>query len=101
MPIRRTEPRSGDDRVGNQGRFRNIVGGIVSPLLSNILLTPFDCEMRRRGFRLTRYADDWVITCHTRAEACRVLAEATRILQALGVTLNVEKTRIVHVTTGF
>jgi RNA-directed DNA polymerase len=76
-------------------------GGIVSPLLSNILLTPFDCEMRRRGSRLTRYADDWVITCHTRAEACRVLAEATRILRALGVTLNVEKTRIVHVTTGF
>jgi RNA-directed DNA polymerase len=33
-------------------------GGIVSPLLSNILLTPFDREMRRRGFRLTRYADD-------------------------------------------
>ena len=57
--------------------------------------------MRRRGFRLTRYADDWVVTCHTRAEACRVLAEATQILRALGVTLNVEKTRIVHVTTGF
>ena len=68
-------------------------GGIVSPLWSNILLTPFDCEMRRRGFRLTRYADDWVVTCHTRAEACRVLAEATQILRALGVTLNVEKTR--------
>ena len=27
-------------------------GGIVSPLLSNILLTPFDWEMRRRGYRL-------------------------------------------------
>src|SRR5262249_53391815 len=40
-------------------------------------------------------------TCHTRAEACRVLAEATKILKTLGVTLNVEKTRIVHVTTGF
>src|SRR6478672_625265 len=76
-------------------------GGIVSPLLSNILLTPFDREMRRRGYRLTRYADDWVVTCHTRAEACRVLAEATKILKALGVTLNVEKTRIVHVTRGF
>ena len=59
-------------------------GGIVSPLLSNILLTPFDCEMRRRGFRLTRYADDWVVTCHTRAEACRVLAEATQILKSAG-----------------
>ena len=76
-------------------------GGIVSPLLSNILLTPFDREMRRRGFRLTRYADDWVVTCHTRAEACRVLAEATKVLETLGVTLNVEKTRIVHVATGF
>ena len=33
-------------------------GGVVSPLLSNILLTPFDQEMRRRGYQLTRCADD-------------------------------------------
>ncbi|MEW5749046.1 MAG: reverse transcriptase domain-containing protein [Candidatus Thermoplasmatota archaeon] len=33
-------------------------GGVISPLLSNILLTPFDREMRRKGYRLTRYADD-------------------------------------------
>jgi len=33
-------------------------GGVISPLLSNILLTPFDCEMRKEGYRLTRYADD-------------------------------------------
>ena len=38
-------------------------GGVISPLLSNILLTPFDREMRRKGYRLTRYADDWVVTC--------------------------------------
>ena len=38
-------------------------GGVVSPLLSNILLTPFDREMRRKGYQLTRYADDWVVTC--------------------------------------
>jgi hypothetical protein len=30
-----------------------------------------------------------------------VLAEATKILSTLGVTLNAEKTRIVHVTQGF
>jgi RNA-directed DNA polymerase len=76
-------------------------GGIVSPLLSNILLTPFDREMRRRGYRLTRYADDWVVTCHTRAEAQRALAEATALLKTLGVTLNADKTRIVHVQVGF
>ena len=44
-------------------------GGVVSPILSNVLLTPFDCEMRHRGYRLTRYADDWVVTCRTRREA--------------------------------
>jgi len=76
-------------------------GGVVSPLLSNVLLTPFDREMRRRGYGLTRYADDWVVTCRSRAEARRVLAEATKILKALGVTLNQEKTRIVHVRHGF
>ena len=26
-------------------------GGVASPLLSNVLLTPFDKEMRRRGYR--------------------------------------------------
>src|SRR5207302_4115974 len=45
------------------------VRGVVSPLLSNILLTPFDREMRLRGYQLTRYADDWVITCKSAAEA--------------------------------
>ena len=30
-----------------------------------------------------------------------MLAEATKILKSLGVTLNVEKTRIVHVRLGF
>jgi group II intron reverse transcriptase/maturase len=76
-------------------------GGVVSPILSNVLLTPFDREMRQRGYRLTRYADDWVVTCRTKLEAQKVLVEAQKILTTLGVTLNVEKTRIVHVTHGF
>jgi RNA-directed DNA polymerase len=76
-------------------------GGVISPLLSNILLTPFDCEMRRRGYRLTRYADDWVVTCKTRKEAEEAVAVAKRILKELGVTLHAEKTRVVHVRGGF
>ena len=31
-------------------------GGVISPLLSNVLLTPFDLAMGRRGFRLR---DTW------------------------------------------
>jgi RNA-directed DNA polymerase len=76
-------------------------GGVISPMLSNILLTPFDKEMRHQGYRLTRWADDWVVTCRTRAEAERALVRAAKILDRLGVTLNREKTRIVHITHGF
>lgn len=76
-------------------------GGVFSPLASNVLLTPFDREMRRKGYRLTRYADDWLVTCSTRAEAQAALDFATKVLSQLGVTLNKEKTRIVHVRRGF
>jgi RNA-directed DNA polymerase len=77
------------------------VRGVVSPLLSNILLTPFDQEMRRKGYQLTRYADDWVVTCQSAAEARAAVAAALRILNELGVQLHPQKTRIVHVRQGF
>jgi len=47
-------------------------GGVVSPTLSNILLTPFDREMRLRGYQLTRYADD----CAPRAQKAERLSSA-------------------------
>jgi hypothetical protein len=52
-------------RFGERGRETRLVRARqvrsaptpFSPLLSNILLTPFDREMRGRGYQLTRYAD--------------------------------------------
>jgi group II intron reverse transcriptase/maturase len=76
-------------------------GGVVSPVFSNILLTPFDREMRLRRYQLTRYADDWVITCKSAAEARAAVDAARRILKQLGVELHPQKTRIVHVQVGF
>jgi RNA-directed DNA polymerase len=76
-------------------------GGVISPVLSNILLTPFDWEMRARGYQLTRYADDWVVTCTSEAEAAEAIADAQRILAQLGVQLHPQKTRIVHINRGF
>src|SRR5438128_9828569 len=76
-------------------------GGVVSPALSNVLLTPFDREMRLRGYQLTRYADDWVVTCTSAAEARAAIAAALRILNELGVHLHPQKTRVVHVQRGF
>ena len=76
-------------------------GSVISPLLSNVFLTPFDCEMRRRGYQLTRWADDWVITCKSKREAEQALEVAKQILTTLGVTLHPKKTRITHVKWGF
>ncbi len=44
-------------------------GSVISPLLSNVYLTPFDNVMVREGYKLTRFADDWVVVCKTRKEA--------------------------------
>ena len=57
--------------------------------------------MRLRGYQLTRFADDWVITCKSAAEARSALETARRILKQLGVELHPQKTRIVHVRYGF
>jgi group II intron reverse transcriptase/maturase len=76
-------------------------GSVVSPALSNILLTPFDREMRLKGYQLTRYADDWVVTCKSATEARAALDAAGRILKHLGVELHPQKTRIVQVRDGF
>jgi hypothetical protein len=77
------------------------VRGVVSPLLSNILLTPFDREVRLKRYQLTRFADEWVITCKSAAEARAAMDAARRILKQLGVELHPQKTRIVHVRYGF
>ena len=76
-------------------------GGVISPLLSNIYLTPFDDEMTRKGYCLTRFADDCLILCRSRAEAQKALKDAQEALQDLGLTLHPEKTRISHISWGF
>ena len=56
--------------------------------------------MRRKGYQLTRYADDWVVTCKSASEARAAIEAARRILKQLGVELHPQKTRIVHVQYG-
>jgi len=77
-------------------------GGVVSPLWSNIYLHPFDEMMMERRYRLTRWADDFVILCRTREEAQTALRVAGRFLkEKLNVEINKEKTKIAHVKWGF
>ncbi|MFA5385668.1 MAG: group II intron reverse transcriptase/maturase [Eubacteriales bacterium] len=76
-------------------------GSVVSPLFSNIYLNRFDHEMTKKGYRLTRFADDWVILCKTQVEAAKALRDAKIILESLGLTLHPDKTKITHIKWGF
>lgn len=76
-------------------------GSPLSPLLSNLYLDGFDEEMARHGFRLVRYADDFVILTRSEEEATAALEAAREALSALGLWMNDAKTGIHDVWDGF
>jgi group II intron reverse transcriptase/maturase len=77
-------------------------GGVVSPLLANIVLNKLDWHLEERGYRFVRYADDFVVLTRTRAEAEKALKVIEDFLAAeLGLDLNQEKTKIKTWGKGF
>jgi RNA-directed DNA polymerase len=69
-------------------------GAVISPLLANLYLHPLDERMMARGYRMVRYADDFVILCRSREEADAALAEVTVWVEANGLTLHPDKTHV-------
>ena len=51
--------------------------------------------------KIVRYADDMVLFCRTEKQAHYVLKKLRGQFEKLGLTLNEEKTKIVHVREGF
>ncbi|MCL4515725.1 MAG: group II intron reverse transcriptase/maturase [Firmicutes bacterium] len=76
-------------------------GGVISPLLSNIYLTPFDLGMQAAGYVHVRYADDVLILCRTREEAEAALGKAKELLDRLKLVLSPEKTTMSSFQEGF
>ncbi|MCP5517574.1 MAG: CRISPR-associated endonuclease Cas1 [Verrucomicrobiales bacterium] len=76
-------------------------GSPISPLLANLHLDPFDEAMTRRGFRLVRYADDFVVLTRSEDEARAALEAAREVLTGLGLTLKDSKTAITPFSAGF
>ena len=73
-------------------------GAVISPLLSNLYLNDLDHEAARQDFAMVRYADDFVILCRSQGEAERALAWVRGQVEAKGLTLHPEKTRLVDAT---
>ena len=94
--------------VMEDGRVRTATagtpqGGVISPLLANVMLHVLD-ETWEREYRhlgmLVRYADDLVVLCRTEAQANEVRRRLEEILGRLRLTLHPEKTRIVETGLG-
>jgi RNA-directed DNA polymerase len=96
-------------------------GGILSPLLSNIVLSVLDehfdakwkalgsdwkrIKHRRSGgavHKIVRYADDFVVMVHgTRADTEALWDEVAAVLAPMGLRLSVHKSRVCHIDEGF
>jgi RNA-directed DNA polymerase len=70
-------------------------GAVISPLLANVYLHPFDVALVQAGLALVRYADDLVVMCASPHDARRALERVARALAALDLSLNQDKTAIV------
>jgi len=69
-------------------------GAVVSPLLANIYLHALDCQMKQKGYRMVRYADDFVVLCRSAEQAQAALVEVKAWVEANGLSLNAEKTHV-------
>ncbi|MFL5338963.1 MAG: group II intron reverse transcriptase/maturase [Gemmataceae bacterium] len=69
-------------------------GAVLSPLLANIYLHPLDLLMEESGYRMVRYADDFVILCRSADEARAALDRVAAWVAANGLSLHPDKTRV-------
>jgi len=69
-------------------------GAVIWPLLANLYLHPLDRLIEQGGWRMVRYADDFVILCRTQAEARAALRQVEAWVAANGLTLHPDKTRL-------
>ena len=76
-------------------------GGVISPLLANIVLDSFDKEIAAKGWRHVRYADDFVILTKSPEQAALALAYAKEALGNLKLSLHETKTRLTDFHEGF
>jgi group II intron reverse transcriptase/maturase len=76
-------------------------GGVISPLLANVVLNQLDWRLEKAGYRFVRYADDFVVVCASRQEAKAALEFVEEIMTDLGLSLSPEKTKIASYGKGY
>jgi RNA-directed DNA polymerase len=76
-------------------------GGVISPLLANVILHVLDRELAARDVgELVRYADDGVVLCRSAAQARAALDAVREILAELGLRPHPDKTKVADLREG-
>ena len=103
-----------DNEVFNDTDFGTPQGGVISPLLANIALNGMENEvgieycksrdnycLKKNSVGTVKFADDFVILCHSRDEAESMYNRLEMYLVKRNLTLAIEKTRVVNIKDGF
>src|SRR5713226_1282104 len=98
--LHRPRPAARHPPLGTPGvpQIREItfcVRGVLSPLLSNLVLDELDRELEQRGHRFVRYADDCNIYVRTERAGQRLfLCKTTATTEKLKLKVNSEKSAV-------
>ena len=76
-------------------------GSVISPMLANLYLDALDEAIEAKGFRLVRYADEFVILCKKPEQVRQAVELVKEELARLNLVLNDEKTRETTFDSGF
>lgn len=69
-------------------------GAVISPLLANLYLHPLDERLMAQGYRMVRYADDFVVLCADQDEAEAALALIRDWVDVNELSLHPDKTHM-------
>jgi group II intron reverse transcriptase/maturase len=77
-------------------------GGVLSPLLANLVGDIIDKELENAGYKFVRYADDFIIMTKTKEELPAALSFVRQIIEEkLKMKLNEDKTKLTDFKRGF
>jgi group II intron reverse transcriptase/maturase len=77
-------------------------GGVISPLLANIVLDVLDKKLTELGYAFVRYADDFLVLTKSAPELEKARDVVKSVIQdELGLQLSKEKTKLTTFRSGF
>jgi len=91
-----------EDGVYHQTTEGTPQGGVISPLLANLIGDIIDKELEKAGYKFVRYADDFIVMTKTKEELPAALTFVKEVIEGkLGLKLSEDKTKLTNFKGGF